>query len=110
MQTFDDLRQFFDENSWRWPFHATPAIREQGLLLGNGSVLARMGRNRSGEDLLALPQDEERLLALLSAVCGRQISPRVMHYVSRASEQWRRGDKVMAQIELAFARFPRLET
>jgi hypothetical protein len=69
-----------------------------------------MERNRRGEDLLALPQDEERLLALLSAVCGRQISPRVMHYVSRASEQWRRGDKVMAQFELAFARFPRLRT
>ncbi len=110
MQTIDDLRQFFDDNSWRWPFHATPAIREQGLLLGNGSVLARMGRYRRGVDLLALPQDEERLLVLLTAVCGRQISPRVMHYVSRASEQWRRGDKVMAQIELAFARFPRLET
>ena len=110
MQSVDDLRQFFDENSWRWPFLVTPAIREQGLLLGNGSVLARMGRNRRGEDLLALPQDEERLLALLSAVCGRQVSPRVMHYVSRASEQWRRGDKVMAQFELAFARFPRLQT
>jgi hypothetical protein len=110
VHTIDDLRQFFDENSWRRPFLATPAIREQGLLLGNGSVLARMGRNRRGEDLLALPQDEERLMALLSAVCGRQISPRVMHYIGRASEQWRRGDKVLAQFELAFARFPRLRT
>ncbi len=110
MQTVDDLREFFDDNSWRWPFHAMPALREQGLLLGNGTVLARMGRNRRGEDLLALPQDEERLMALLSAVCGRQISPRVMYHIGRASEQWRRGDKVLAQFELAFARFPRLRT
>jgi len=33
-----------------------------------------------------------------------------MRHVQRASEQWKRGEKVLAQIELAFARFPRLET
>ncbi|MHB8884620.1 MAG: MalT transcriptional regulator family protein [Methylovirgula sp.] len=57
-----------------------------------------------------LRADEARLLALLSAVYGRQISPRVMHHIARASEQWRRGDKALAHIELAFARLPRLET
>jgi hypothetical protein len=106
----DALRKSFDEFAWRLPFDALPVIRDQGLVLGYGTVLTRMGRNRRGEDSLALDADEERFLALLSAVCGRQISPRVMHHVSRASEQWRRGDKVLAQIELAFARFPRLET
>jgi hypothetical protein len=60
---------------------------------------------------LVLDADNERLLALLAVVYGRPLpSRRVMHYVSRASEHWRRGDKVMAQIELAFAQFPRLET
>ncbi|WP_219319591.1 restriction endonuclease fold toxin 5 domain-containing protein [Methylovirgula sp. HY1] len=57
-----------------------------------------------------LRADEARLLTLLSSVYGRQISPRVMHHVARASEQWSRGDKALAHIELAFARLPRLET
>jgi hypothetical protein len=106
----DELRKSFDAFAWRLPFDASPVIRDEGLVLGHGTVLARMGRNRRGEDSLALDEDQERFLALLSAVCGRQISPRAMHHVARASEQWRRGDKVLAQIELAFARFPRLET
>jgi hypothetical protein len=104
------LRKSFAERTWRVPFNALPVVQEQGLVLGHGSILARMGCNRQDEEILMLDRDEARLLALLSAVYGSQISPRVMHYVSRASEQWRRGDKVLANIELAYARFPRLET
>lgn len=105
-----DLRKSFDARAWRLPFNALPVIDENGLVLGNGTVLARMGRTGRGEPKLMLQADEARLLALLSAVYGRQISPRIMHHVSRASEQWGRGDKALAHIELAFARFPRLET
>ncbi len=110
METIGSLRKSFDERVWQLPFIVLPTIQEEGLLLGHGTVLVRMGCNRQGEEMLMLHADEARLLALLSAVYGRQISPRVMHHVSRASEQWRRRDKVLAQIELAFARFPRLET
>jgi hypothetical protein len=110
VQKIDALRQAFDELSWRLPLDVLPTIREPGLVLGAGTLLARMHRNRRGEEWLALDADEERLLALLSAVSGRQISPRVMHHLSRASQQWRHGDKVMAHIEISFARLPRLET
>ena len=110
MQKIDAMRQAFDELSWRLPFDALPAIREPGLVLGAGTLLARMHRNHRGEEWLALDADEERLLVLLSAVCGRQIPPQIMHHLSRASQQWQRGDKVMAHIEIAFARLPRFET
>ncbi len=109
MASLELLRKSFDEFAWRLPFDAVPVIGEAGLVLGFGTVLARMGYNRLGESMLTLELDEERVLALLSAVYGRQVSPGAMHYVRRASEQWRCGDKVLAHFELAFARFPRLE-
>jgi hypothetical protein len=107
---FEALQEKFEQCASRLPFDPLPMIRDKGLVLGHGTVLARMGRNRANEFELVLRRDEERLLALLSAVYGRQVAPKVMYYVARASDQWRRGDKALAQIELAFARFPRLET
>jgi hypothetical protein len=104
------LRKSFKERRWRLPFNALPIIEEEGLVLGRGTVLARMGSAHSGVLELMLQADEARLLALLSAVYGRQVSPRVMHHVKRASDQWSRGDKALAHIELAFAQLPRLET
>jgi hypothetical protein len=106
----DALRKSFEEIPSHLPFDPLPALRDEGLILGHGTVLARVGRNRRGETSLALHADEERLLALLSTVFGRPVSPRVMYHVARASQQWRRGDKVLANIELASARFPRIET
>ena len=108
MQSFENLRRRFDEQAGREPFRGVPEITERGLILGSGTVLARMAGSPDGRGL-AIDRDEERMLALLSAVYGRQVSPHVMHFVRRASEQWGRGDKVLAQIELAFARLPRLE-
>jgi hypothetical protein len=104
------LQKSFRERSWRLPFNASPVIEEEGLVLGHGTVLARMGTAHSGVHELMLQADEARLLALLSAVYGGQVSPRVMHHVKRASDQWTRGDKALAHIELAFAQLPRLET
>ncbi len=92
------------------PFSPLPVIEEEGLVLGHRTVLAHMGVTRAGVQRLMLQADEARLLALLSAVYGRQVSPRVMHHVKRASEQWSRGDRALAHIELAFARFPPLQT
>lgn len=110
MEKVAELRKSFAVSVSRQAFRATPTIEDDGLLLGHGTVLARMGCTRRGEEKLMLEADEARLLALLSAVCGRQINPRVMHQVSRASDCWSRGDEVLANIELAYARFPRLQT
>ena len=48
-------------------------------------------------------------MVLLSAVYGRPVSPVVMKQARRPAGHWRRGDKALAHIELAFARLPRLE-
>jgi hypothetical protein len=108
--TSAELRKSFEVRACRRPFAALPVIEDEGLTLGHGTVLMRMGCTRQGEQKLMLDADEARFLALLAAVYGRQIAPRVMHHVRRASDQWSRGDRALAHIELAFARFPRLET
>jgi hypothetical protein len=46
---------------------------------------------------------------MLMVVLGRPARSSVMKYVARASEQWSRGEKCLAAIELAFAGLPRLE-
>jgi hypothetical protein len=109
MRHLEFLRRSFDECTWREPFHPFPEITDAGLVLGFGTVLARMACTRGGKYVLAVDADGERLLALMAAVCGRQLPPVAMRYVHRASEQLRQGDRVLAQIELAFACFPRLE-
>ncbi|MGO9008178.1 MAG: hypothetical protein ACLQIQ_08260, partial [Beijerinckiaceae bacterium] len=65
MASLELLRKNFDEFAWRLPFDAVPVIGEAGLVLGFGTVLARMGYNRLGESMLTLELDEERVLALL---------------------------------------------
>ncbi len=96
MSSLEFLENSFDDWARRLPFSASPEITEAGLVLGFGTVLARKAYNRRGETMLAVDLDEERLLALLSAVCGRQMSPVVMHHVRRTSEQLRRGYKCLA--------------
>jgi hypothetical protein len=104
------FRQSFDARRRYLPFEAVPVLKDTGLVLGHGSLLVHMGRTRAGAPKLMLQRDETRLLALLGAAYGRQMSPRLMHRVARASEQWARGETALAQIELAFARWPRLRT
>ena len=76
-------------------------------MLGRGCRLAR-GDPASGG--ACFDADEGRLQVLLSAVYGRAVSPLVVKRARRAADHWRRGDKALAHIELAFARLPRLET
>lgn len=79
-------------------------------MLGRGCRLARMpasdeARLGGGDGRF----DDGRFLVLLSAVHGRPMSPLVLKQARRAAGHWRRGDKALAHIELAFARLPRLE-
>ena len=79
-------------------------------MLGRGCRLARVpasGEARLGGDDGRL--DDGRFLVLLSTVHGRPVSPSLVERARRAAGHWRRGDKALAHIELAFARLPRLE-
>ena len=54
--------------------------------------------------------DGLRIAALLAATYGRAPRPIVLKQVARAAARWRAGEPALAQLELAFARLPRLET
>jgi hypothetical protein len=68
-----------------------------------------MTRDAFGAPHLDLKADAPRVFALLAAAYARSVSPDVLRHINDASEQWRRGDKALANIRLAFARLPRLE-
>ncbi len=111
MHSGETLTKKFEERLWRAPIGYAIEINDAGLVFGAGTVLAQMTRDWEGAQVLALDNsNEERILTLLSAVYGRAVSPDVFRHIEGASEQWRRGDKALANIRLAFARLPRLET
>ena len=62
-----------------------------------------------GSPILDLEEDGDRLLALLAAAYGRPASPDILRHVEGAASYWRRGEKALANIRLAFAQLPRLE-
>jgi hypothetical protein len=106
----ETLRKRFDERLSRAPIGTAVEINDAGLVFGASTVLARMTRDVEGASVLALDEDRARMIALLAAAYGRTVSPDVFRHIEGASEQWRRGDKALANIRLAFARLPRLET
>jgi hypothetical protein len=79
-------------------------------VLGAETVLVRMGEMRSGAKALAVEADRERLLTLLGVSYWDQVPPGIVKNIEKASEQWRRGEKVLAHIHLAFTGLPRLES
>lgn len=103
------LRKQFDAYRLHRPIEPLAAITDAGLVLGAGTKLVRMEAGRSAHRELALAQDEARLFALL-AVAFRRLAPsNILRHIDNASLHWRRGDKALANIHLAFARLPRLE-
>ncbi len=86
------------------------AIEDAGLVLGADTILVRMGETRSGAKALAVEADRERLLSLLGVSYRDQVPPGIVKNIENASEQWRRGEKTLAHIHLAFAGLPRLES
>ncbi len=90
------------------PMAYAAKINDDGLVFGAGTVLARMTRDDFGAPVLALEDDKDRVLALLAAAFGRPPSPHLLRHLHDASAHWRRGDKALANIRLAFASMPRL--
>ncbi|MGH6839211.1 MAG: hypothetical protein ACREDT_10525 [Methylocella sp.] len=71
-------------------------VTEQGLLLGDGTLLAKMEG-----DGLCLEGEEERILTLLAVAYGRNIPAATLGSFRRASKHWQSGDKCLAAIHLA---------
>ncbi|BDV38152.1 hypothetical protein DSM21852_14050 [Methylocystis bryophila] len=68
-----------------------------------------MKRDAFGAPVLALNEDRERLLALLGVASWRPASSELLRHVEGASAFWRRGEKALANIRLAYAGIPRIE-
>jgi hypothetical protein len=85
------------------------AFTEAGLVLGAGTIVARMRRGGGDAGTLDL-FGEDRILALLAAVFSAPVNPAVLGKLRRASELRVQGDKCLAHIQIEHLRLPKLET
>lgn len=99
----------FERRLWLRPMSHAVEINDDGLVFGAGTVLARMKSEPSGARVLALDEDLPRLSVLLAAAYGRFPPPDLPVHLKSAAPFWKRGDKALANIRLAFARLPRLD-
>lgn len=99
----------FERRLWFRPISHAVEINEDGLVLGAGTVLARMNRDPSGAQVLAFDEDRPRLSALLAAAYCRSPPSDLPTHLESAARFWKSGDKALANIRLAFARLPRLD-
>jgi hypothetical protein len=109
MRPFNELKKRWDDDVGHRPYRFAIVMTDAGLVLGADTILARMGMTRSGAKSLAIDADRERLFALLGVAYWCRIPRDIVKNFENAAEQWQRGEKVLAQIHLAFARLPRLE-
>ena len=72
-------------------------IGDDGLVLGAGTILARMTGDTLGETTFDLEQGEDRLLALLAAAHGRPMPSDLPRHLGEAFAHWRRGEKALAK-------------
>jgi hypothetical protein len=73
-------------------FHPRMEITCDGLMLGAGTILAKMTRDQRGGPRLAL-DDEPRAMALLTTAYEQPIAPHVLRKVRRACELWNADEK-----------------
>jgi hypothetical protein len=85
--------------------HPRMEITGDELMLGAGTILAKMMRVERGAPRLSL-SDEARAMALLATAYERLISPYVLEKIGRAAELWNEGEKALAHIHLAYAGLP----
>jgi hypothetical protein len=110
VRSFNELRKRWDDHVSRGRYRPGMAIEDAGLVLGADTIVVRMGKTRSGAKALALEADRERLLSLLGVSYWDRVPPGIVEKIEKASEQWRRGEKALAHIHLAFTGLPKLES
>jgi hypothetical protein len=85
-------------------------VTEDGLLLGAGTCLVPMIKDRFGVRGLDLDGREEHILALLSLAYQKPVSITALKFIKRASMQWAKGEQALAHLELAYAGLPKFES
>jgi hypothetical protein len=86
-------------------FHPRMEITSDGLMLGAGTLLAKMAQEERGRPLLAL-DDEPRVMALLATAYEQPVDPYILTKMRRACELWNADEKALAHIHLAYANLP----
>ncbi len=109
MKPIQNLKERWNERVRRQPFHSSLNITENGLLLGAGTCLAPMMKDRFGVLTLDLDGREEHILALLSLAFQKPVPIAALKFIKRASMQWAKGEKALAHLELAYAALPNFE-
>jgi len=101
----NNLEEIFKERL-RGGMRPTAEIDVNGIVLGAGTYLVRFTRGLFGKDYSGRKHDDERMLALLSVACGQHVSTQLIKSIAAASNEWRYGDKTLAQIRLSQAGLP----
>ena len=101
-------RQWRESAQFR-PTRSSMSLEAEGLVLGNGTMLAGADRDRFGMRRLLVEGAEARLLALLSIAYGRPVPSSVLDHIRKASKAWGQGEDCQAALHLAFARLPKLD-
>jgi hypothetical protein len=86
----------------------TLQLTGQGLVLGEGVVVARLERRADGNFVLAVAGREAEIFALLSLAQGRVISPNGPHGLRGVAKSFAQGDGVGATFRLALLGLPPL--
>lgn len=102
------LRDEFQQRRGARPFYPSAIFTDDGIRWGADTQLS--------QTLCASPQaqssgdihERERALAL-AAVAAKSPRPDLIRHLEAASQHWRAGDPVQANLRLAFARLPRLD-
>jgi hypothetical protein len=103
------LKKQFDSYLLRHPIETSASLSDVGLVVGAGTPLMRMEESAAGPKL-SIARDEARLFALLAVSFDRPPPSDILHHLEGASKHWQQGDKALANIRLAFARLPQLES
>ncbi|MGA8170797.1 MAG: hypothetical protein WB816_08205 [Methylocystis sp.] len=93
----DALKKRFERRARSRPIAYAAEIGDDGLVLGAGTILARMTRDSQGEPALEPEEGEDRLFTLLAVAHGRPMSPGptsadLPRHLGEAFAHWRRGE------------------
>ena len=101
------VQHLWNDRRAECPLHPLPVFRADGIVWGAGTMLAYVRGTPGGERRLDIERDHNRAIALVAAVT-RRVRPDLIRYFEQASAHWQAGNEAGANIQLAFARVPRL--
>ena len=87
-------------------YRSNAAFTEAGLFLGADTFLVSFTKVAVGVGLT--PNEHDRLIALLIVAGRGDLADTASLHIGQALADWRKGDKALATIRLAFAKLPRL--